>query len=203
MRGVRQGLARGAGHRRAPGRGPGPAGDDRRGRPRRRGADRAPPRPRRRRPGASGAVPATARRRSPVRPGRLRHEGGARLPDVRDRGPSRSGSSARATRDRARRGVGGGGGSRRRSPGKDGLRGRLRDHRRAHGHARGGGGEGGARNADSGVRASRPRGDAVARSERDPARARGLPRDRVATFCEPKLGAVRPAVDQPRPDPGR
>ena len=56
---------------------------------------------------------------------------------------------------------------------------------------------------DPGRRPRRARGDAVAGRERDPARDRRVPRDPVATVCVSELGAIRPAVDQPRPDPRR
>ena len=109
----------------------------------------------------------------------------------------------RAARRRARRGVRGGGRARRRPARLRGLSRRLRDHRRADRHARRGGREGRGRDADPRRRARGARGHAVAGRERDPARNRRVPRDPIATVCVPELGALRPAVDQPRPDPRR
>ena len=79
---------------------------------------------------------------------------------------------------------------------RGGLPRRLRDHRRADRHARRGRRQGRARDADPGLRARRPRGDAVAGRERDPARVRGVPRDRVATVCEPSSELFdRPSIN--------
>ena len=84
-----------------------------------------------------------------------------------------------------------------------GLPRRLRDHRRADRHARRRRGQGRRRDADPGRRPRRPRRDPVAGRERDPAGDRRVPRDPIATVCVAQLGALRPAVDQPRPDPRR
>ena len=54
-----------------------------------------------------------------------------------------------------------------------------------------------------GQRRRRPRRDALAGRQRRAEGARRFPQYRVATVCPAQLGAVRPPLDQPRPDPGR
>ena len=54
----------------------------------------------------------------------------------------------------------------------------------------------------AGERRRGPRGDALARRQRRSAGARRFPQYRVATVRSAQLGAVRPPLDQPRPDPG-
>ena len=49
----------------------------------------------------------------------------------------------------------------------------------------------------------RARRDAVARRKRGAQGARRFPQHRVATVCAAELGAVRPPLDQPGPDPRR
>ena len=102
------------------------------------------------------------------------------------------------------RGVRGGGRPRRRPARRRGLPRRLRDHRRADRHARRRGRQGRARDADprsTGARPTAPR--------RGWARTRSCARSTCSAqiqslpFALAELGAVRPAVDQPRPHPGR
>ena len=130
--GVRQGLARVARHRRRRARLRRAAGRPGRRRAAHDGADGHPPRPPRRRPGARGAVQAARRGRPADRPRRLRHEGRARGDDVRAVRRGRPGprcacaSSACPTRSPRT--------STHRSTDAlvaEGLRGRLRHHRRA------------------------------------------------------------------------
>ena len=116
---------------------------------------------------------------------------------------ARPGRGAGAAGDRRRRGVRGGGRARLRPPRRQRLHRRLRDHRRADRPAHRGRGEGGAGAAARGRRRRRPRRDALARRQRGPEGDRRFPQYRVATVCPAQLGAVRPPLDQPRPDLGR
>ena len=52
------------------------------------------------------------------------------------------------------------------------------------------------------ARARRARRHALAGRQRGAEGARRFPQHRVATVCAAKLRALRPALDQPRPDPG-
>ena len=136
------------------------------------------------------------------RPRRLRHEGRPRGDDVRDarRWPSRTAcactSSCVADEERDEpepEGL--------RLPRRTGLHGRLRDHRRADRPAHRRAGQGRAARCGS-----RSRGKAAHGStpwEGDNAVAQGgrrVPADRVAAVRARVVRAVRPPVDQPRPD---
>ena len=122
---------------------------------------------------------------------------------VDHRGDARPGRGAGAARDRRRRGVRGGGRARLRPPRRQRLRRRLRDHRRADRSAHRGRGQGGAGAAARGGGHGGPRRHALAGRQRRPQRDRRFPQYRVATVCPAQLGAVRPPLDQPRPDLGR
>ena len=79
-----------------------------------------------------------------------------------------------------------------------GLRRRLRDHRRADRPARRHPGQGRARLPAGGARPRRARLDPVAGRQRGPEGHRRLPPNRVIAVLARVVGAVRPAVDQPR-----
>ena len=168
-------------------------------------ADGRPARPHRRRARARRAVRAAARRRPAVRARRLRHEGRAggdaarRSPTCATRTACGCGSGSSPTRSPRRRS----------SAARDLLV------------------DGAASSATSRSPASRPtctsasqaKGVLAMRLEVDGRAAHGatpwlgdnailqgdrrVPRHRVATVCAAQLGAVRPALDQPRPDPRR
>ena len=106
-------------------------------------------------------------------------------------------------RRRARRGVRGHRAPHQRRPGPPRPRRRLRDHRRADRPPRRRPGQGRARRPADRPRPRRPRLDAVARRQRRPEGDRRLPANRVTAVLARVLRAVRPPVDQPRPDQRR
>ena len=121
------------------------------------------PRPLRRRPRPRGAVHPPRRGRPADRARRLRHEGRARLDDVRHPRRRRRRTQVRVRlRDRARRGVRGHRAPHQRRPRPPRPRRRLRDHRRADRPARRDPGQGRARRAawwcTGGPRTARRRG---------------------------------------------
>ena len=154
-------------------------------------------------PGPGRPVRAADRGRPPLRARRLRHEGRAGGDAGHRGGDARPGPGPGAARDRRRRGVRGGRRARQRPPRRQRLHRRLRDHRRADRPAHRGRGQGGAGAAAGGRRHGRPRGHALARRQRRPQRDRRFPQYRVATVCPAQFRAVRPPLDQPRPDLGR
>ena len=205
LRRVRQGLARGERHRGRARSSPRAAGDDRRGRARRTRADAAAARPHRRRARAAASSSSPARRRPPLRARRLRHEGRAGRLMLAPRRPARPGARCGSAL----------GSSRTRSPrrrttaaatrlvesgfvGDFAITGEPTDIHVGRGRRRA------CWRCGSQVQRARgARRDAVAGRERDSVGDRGVPGYRVATVCTPQLRAVRPALDQPRPDPGR
>ena len=110
---------------------------------------------------------------------------------------------ARALPVRARRGVRGRRRPLHRRARGARVRGRLRDHRRADRPAHRGPGQGRAGHAPAGHRPLGARLDAVAGRQRRAQGDRRLPQDRDAAVRARVVGAVRPALDQPRPDHGR
>ena len=145
-------------------------------------------------PAPRGPVRAARRGRPAHRPRRLRHEGRARVDDVRGPRRGRAGpgprdaSSACPTRSPRTSTT-----ARPTRSSREGLRARLRDHRRADRPPHRRPGEGRARGPRRGTRDGRARLDAVARRQRDPQGPRRVPPHRDAAVQPRVVGPVRPA----------
>ena len=205
--GLHQGLAR----RRARSRPsqidcPRPAGDHGRGRARRGARRRAPARPPRRRARAarSSSRPRVDGDRL-LRPRRLRHEGRAGGDAARDRRPARRrttsgcGSGSSPTRSPRRRPT-----AAATCWSTEGFLGDFAITGEPTDLHVGVAAKGVLAMRASGRGPRRARRDAVAGRERDPAgRSTSSAAIESLPFASQQLGAVRPALDQPRPDPGR